>query len=101
MTGRRVCIMLCTDRNRPLHAMDINILTDGAWTLMYFVIEIKVNIYSSIIIESSICAVGVLPEGLMSGKGLCQDDIMRGGGFVRRDLSRIRVLICKTSIGYI
>ena len=67
---------------------------------MYFVIEIKVNIYSLIIIESSICAVGVLPEGIIPSRKrlinvkmtLCVEEVLSAGicpGFVYSSVRRV------------
>ena len=44
----------------------------------------KLSLLLLIILEASIYDEGVLSEGVLSGRSLCLDGVMYGGGFVRR-----------------
>ena len=47
----------------------------------------KLSLLLLIILEASIYDEGVLSEGVLSGRSLCLDGVMYGGGFVRGVLS--------------
>ena len=47
-------------------------------------IQAKLSVIILIILEASVYDERVLSEGFMSGRSLCPDVVMYGGGFVRR-----------------